>query len=231
MGLFSKRINESKKEINTNPNVKCHKLLRSPPSHYGKGSHQREVKKEQDSSYDRVLPHFEQESLILPVKNLNGLGLGHNPDVEYQPLSTIEKLWLTKECIMRYLRSANGNDEEAIKMIEDTIIWRREFGLSTSACIAHSPFSQVARNENKTGKMILLGYDSHCRPLLCAKLGEQNSNPSFAQIQHIVYMIESAVSSMPLGVDTLTLLLDFHDSGGTFTRMPPLSLSLSLIHI
>ena len=47
------------------------------------------------------------------------------------PLSVVEQYFLSKECILRYLRATRWNVNEAKKRLEGTIIWRREYGTDT----------------------------------------------------------------------------------------------------
>jgi len=47
------------------------------------------------------------------------------------PLSELEKYFLSRECILRYLRATKWHVPEAKKRLEGTIVWRREYGTDT----------------------------------------------------------------------------------------------------
>jgi hypothetical protein len=50
---------------------------------------------------------------------------------ETAPLSDVEKYFLSRECILRYLRATKWNVVDAKKRLEGTIVWRREYGTDT----------------------------------------------------------------------------------------------------
>jgi CRAL/TRIO, N-terminal domain len=47
------------------------------------------------------------------------------------PLSDVEQYFLSRECILRYLRATKWVVADAKKRLEGTIIWRREYGTDT----------------------------------------------------------------------------------------------------
>lgn len=40
------------------------------------------------------------------------------------PLSDSERLWLTRECLLRYLRASKWNETHAVSRLEATLVWR-----------------------------------------------------------------------------------------------------------
>jgi hypothetical protein len=54
-----------------------------------------------------------------------------NNNKETAPLSELEQYFLTRECILRYLRASKWKVEDTKKRIEGTLIWRREYGTDT----------------------------------------------------------------------------------------------------
>lgn len=86
---------------------------------------------EEQSKYDVVLEHMKSiESLPISSSKKNK---------ETAPLSEIEKCFLTKECILRYLRATKWNVNDAKKRLEVTIVWRREYGTDTLAAETVEP--------------------------------------------------------------------------------------------
>lgn len=77
---------------------------------------------DEQTKYDTVLEH---------MKSITSLPTSAKKNKETAPLSEIEQCFLTRECILRYLRATKWNVNEAKKRLEGTIIWRREYGTDT----------------------------------------------------------------------------------------------------
>jgi len=120
-------------------------------------------------------------------------------------LTDDEHMWLTRECLLRYLRATKWNAVEAPKRLLGTLIWRREYGLAKHTTSYISP-------ENETGKQVILGYDIAARPCLYLNPAKQNTKKSERQIQHLVFMLERVIDLMIPGQETLSLLVNFKES-------------------
>jgi hypothetical protein len=118
------------------------------------------------------------------------------------PLKDHEKAWLTRECLLRYLRATKWVVDDAAKRLLGTLAWRREYGIDDFTPEYISP-------EQETGKQIIMGYDKEGRPLNYLNPGRQNTDASPRQIHHLFYMIERVVDLMPADVETLCLLINF----------------------
>ena len=61
------------------------------------------------------------------------------------PLTDDERMWMTRECLIRYLRATRWDEKESEKRLMQSLAWRREFGVAelTAEHISH---------ENETGK-------------------------------------------------------------------------------
>lgn len=116
-----------------------------------------------------------------------------------------EKMWLTRECFLRYLRATKWNAADVKKRLEATLVWRREYGV-----LDHTP--EYIEIENQTGKQYVLGFDRNGRPCLYLNPAKQNTEKSPRQIQHLVFMVERVIDLMGPGQDTLALLVDFASS-------------------
>lgn len=147
--------------------------------------------------------------LFSQVSKWTGLPVS-TTDKTIQVLSDSEKMWLTRECLLRYLRATSWNVANADKRLQDTMIWRREYGVETWSAEHISP-------ENETGKQVILGYDNNARPCLYLNPGKQNTKKSERQIQHLVYMLERVIDMMDPGQETTALLINFKgsSSGGS----------------
>ncbi|KAF2838052.1 CRAL/TRIO domain-containing protein [Patellaria atrata CBS 101060] len=114
-------------------------------------------------------------------------------------------MWLTRDCLLRYLRATKWNQAEASKRLLATISWRREYGVEGLTPEHISP-------ENETGKQLIFGYDNDARPCLYLNPGRQNTSYSPRQNQHLVFMLERVIELMPPGQENLALLINYKDT-------------------
>jgi hypothetical protein len=112
------------------------------PTHLDEASPPALSEKEQ-TLYDTVLEHFSVADYTLP-----------SVDQEKAALVVDEKYWLSYECLLRYLRATKWDANEAIKRLEDTLKWRRDFGIYDKITPQH------VEPEATTGKEFLFGYDT-----------------------------------------------------------------------
>ncbi|CDR42654.1 CYFA0S10e00760g1_1 [Cyberlindnera fabianii] len=182
----------------------------------------RELSEEDQVKYTTILKHFQDPELLISTTE-DGKG-------EKKPLIKSEKLWLTRECIMRYLRATKGKTEESIQRLEQTIAWRREFGITGQE---DKVTPELVEPENFTGKQVILGFDKNARPILYFKPGRQNTKTSFRQIQSTVWFLERVIDMMPAGQETLALLIDFkhHKVEGETSKLPAVSTGKQVLHI
>lgn len=123
-------------------------------------------------------------------------------NAESRPLNDEERMWLTRECLLRYLRASKWNVADAKKRLEGTLVWRREYGLYDHTADYISP-------EMETGKMYTLGFDNFARPCIYLNPGRQNTERSPRQVHALVFIVERVIDIMGPGQDTLALLIDF----------------------
>jgi hypothetical protein len=116
-----------------------------------------------------------------------------------------DRLWLTRECLLRYLRASRWDVAAAAKRILATLTWRREYGLDTFTPDYISP-------ENETGKQVIMGFDNDARPCLYLNPSKQNTSKTERQIHHLVFMLERVIDLMGPGQETLALLINFADT-------------------
>lgn len=226
MGIFSKRNKESSPVINKKDLIFCDKAFIKPPEKYGRPHAIPNITKEQFELYKDFLQHFQDEELQLPINTAT-----HDST---KPLAPEERCWLSRECLLRYLRASKWNVDKASKCLTETLVWRREVGLSPVDQNVKPLTADVVSVENQTGKQVLLGFDINRRPIYYMKNGRQNTESSFKQVQHLIYMMESAVTLTPQGVDTVTVLIDFKnykDPGIISDKMPPLSIGKMCLNV
>ncbi|KAK1055366.1 Phosphatidylinositol transfer protein (PITP) [Friedmanniomyces endolithicus] len=157
----------------------------------------RPLNPEQETKYATVFAAVSQWQ-TLPSTSLK--------DGAQAPLQDHERMWLTRECLLRYLRATKWNTPNALKRLQSTISWRREYGADTFSADYISP-------ENETGKQLILGYDNEARPCLYLMPAKQNTKMSDRQIHHLCYMLDRTIDMMPPGQESACLLINFKGAG------------------
>jgi hypothetical protein len=100
----------------------------------------------------------------------------------------------------------------AIKRLEDTLKWRREFGIYDKITpeyiepeVRQSEFFKFTINTNDlkatTGKEFLFGYDAHGRPAIYVSPSKVGAEESPRTIQLSIWMAERAFDLMGPGVE------------------------------
>ncbi|CAK7246118.1 MAG: Phosphatidylinositol transfer protein (PITP) [Sporothrix thermara] len=142
------------------------------------------------------------------------------------PLTDADRMWLTRECLLRFLRATKWHEKEAAKRLQETLAWRREYGVDGLTADHISP-------ENETGKQVLLGYDKQGRVCHYLRPSRQNTEASPRQVQHLVYMVERVIDIMPAGQETLALLVNFKTTKKSGDNAPPpgISTGREVLHI
>ncbi|THH27619.1 hypothetical protein EUX98_g6573 [Antrodiella citrinella] len=160
--------------------------------------HGTDLTEEQRELYDAVLKHFDAEDCMLP---------GVSSDEEGR-LTEAEKFWLTYECLLRYLRAVKWHSADAaIKRLEATLKWRREFGWYDKITAEH------VEPEGVTGKANVFGFDVDGRPAMYLTPSKQNTEESVRQVEFTFFVVEMAIFLMEPGVETLAIMIDFGDRG------------------
>ncbi|KAI6042523.1 CRAL TRIO domain-containing protein [Pisolithus marmoratus] len=163
------------------------------------------------SEYDRVLAHFADPEYCLP---------GTSPE-KPSKLTEEECMWLSYECILRYIRAAKHDVAVAIKRIEDTLKWRRDFGIYDILT------AELIEPEAVTGKEFVFGYDTRGRPAFYMCPSKQNTEDGPRQIQFVVWLLERSIELMGPGVETIVFMIDYADKA----KNTSISTSRSVLNI
>ncbi|KAF2486214.1 CRAL-TRIO domain-containing protein [Neohortaea acidophila] len=139
-----------------------------------------------------------------------------------EPLTDGERMWLTRECLLRYLRATKWNVNQALVRLQSTLTWRREYGADTFTFDYISP-------ENETGKQVIMGYDNDARPCLYLNPAKQNTDMSDRQIHHLCFMLDRTVDMMPPGQENATLLINF--KGASSGKTPTVGQARAVLNI
>lgn len=156
---------------------------------------------QQQSKYDWLLEKAKGWTEVPSTKGKNG------------PLTDSERMWLTRECLLRYLRATKWHEQEAEKRLLGTLTWRREYGVEDLTPDYISP-------ENETGKQVIVGFDKQGRPCHYLNPGRQNTEVSPRQVEHMVFMLERSIDLTPAQQEKICLLIDFK-TGAKRTNTAP----------
>ncbi|KAH6913447.1 CRAL/TRIO domain-containing protein [Coprinopsis sp. MPI-PUGE-AT-0042] len=162
-----------------------------PRASYFQEDPRAKLSSEEDGMYKEVLAHFTKEGYSLPNVDSEGA------------LTEKEKFWLSRECLLRYLRASSWKVATAIQRLESTLKWRRDYGLYDKLT------AETLEVEAVTGKAILFGYDVEGRPAWYMIPSRQNTEDVAQQNQFAVWMLERCIDSMEAGVETIALLINF----------------------
>lgn len=140
------------------------------------------------------------------------------------PLTDRDRAWLTRECLLRYLRATKWTVDDSAKRLLSTLAWRREYGIDDFTPDYVSP-------EQETGKQIIVGFDRQGRPCQYLNPGRQNTDASPRQIHHLFYMIERVADVMPAGVEMMSLMINFKPSKTRSNTSVPIATAREVLHI
>ncbi|SCU86453.1 LANO_0C08042g1_1 [Lachancea nothofagi CBS 11611] len=193
---------------------------------------------EQQAKYVEVLRHFQEPDLKVPTQEKPKNSSGDDGDeASMTAISVNERAWLTRECFLRYLRATKWDVTDCIARITLSLAWRRQFGIDQFGEENGDALkASMVAEEEETGKQLVLGFENDARPILYLKPGRQNTKTSHRQVQHLVFMLERVIDFMPVGQDSLALLIDFKDhpdvpkvTGGS--KIPPIGVGKEVLHI
>lgn len=181
------------------PNSAADGLIQKPfakPLDTAKPEKPAELTPEQQSKYEAVLKTVSSWTTV-PTKS--------EKNAPTAPITDDERMWLTRECLLRYLRATKWNVVQAEERIQGTLTWRREYGMEKLT-------PDYISIENETGKQVILGFDIHGRPCLYLLPSNQNTEKSDRQVEHLVFMLERVIDLMGPNQETLALLVNFNET-------------------
>lgn len=145
------------------------------------------------------------ESLLVTVSKWVDVPVSSAKGAATESITDDERMWLNRECLLRYLRATKWNVNEAGTRLMGTLTWRKEYNLKKLT-------PEYISIENETGKQVILGFDIHGRPCLYLNPSKQNTPRSDRQIEHLVYMLERVIDLTIPGQETLSLLINFSET-------------------
>ena len=151
---------------------------------------------DQDAKYETLLGKVDKWTDV-PETSVTG--------ARTAPLTEAERMYMTRECLLRYLRATTWNVAQAETRLRNTLVWRREYGL-----LKLTP--EYTSIENATGKQLIIGWDNEGRSCQYMRPSKQNTERTPRQIEHLVFMLERSIDLMPAGQETLALLINFAET-------------------
>lgn len=145
------------------------------------------------------------ESLLQKVLKWTDVPTGLAAKAPREPITDDERMFLTRECLLRYLRATKWQVDQAEKRLQETLAWRREYGVAKFTDDYISP-------EAETGKQLVIGYDINARPCLYLFPSRQNTERTPRHIHYLVYQLERLIDLMVPGQETTCLLIDFNET-------------------
>jgi hypothetical protein len=116
------------------------------------------------------------------------------PGAEEEPITDDDKIFLTREQLLRYLRATKWDVPAAGKRLLATLTWRREYGIND---FTHD---------------YIQGFDNEARPCLYLNPSKQNTERTDRQLQHLFYNVERVIDLMGPGQESLVLLINFMET-------------------
>lgn len=113
-------------------------------------------------------------------------------------------------------------------MLENTIAWRKSFGVDRMI----PEWRSTIELENQTGKMYTRGLDKEGHAIMYMKPSKENTGDFDGNMKHLVFNLEAAVKSMlddGRGVEKLVLLVDYE--GWSLANSPPMKTSQETMNI
>lgn len=163
------------------------------------------------------------EALLAQARNFAEITCPKEPS-KSGPIVDRELMWMTRECLLRYLRATKWTVDDSAKRLLSTLAWRREYGLDDFTPEYISP-------EQETGKQMIFGFDKMGRPCQYLNPNRQNTDASPRQIHHLFYMVERVAEMMPSGVETLSLMINFKPSKARQNTSVPIATAREVLHI
>lgn len=145
------------------------------------------------------------ENLLAIVSKWTEIPTTSKSDAKNTPIEDYERMFLTRECLFRYLRATTWKVDQAATRLKNTLVWRREYGTDKFT-------ADYISIENETGKQVVFGWDVEGRPCCYLRPSKQNTERSDRQIEHLVYMLERTIDLMPPGQEMLALLINFAET-------------------
>ncbi|CDZ97252.1 Phosphatidylinositol transfer protein PDR16 and related proteins [Phaffia rhodozyma] len=153
--------------------------------------------------YNQLLAHVSKAGYSLPV--------GENK-MELRALAKGEKMWLTEDCLLRYLRAQKWDLASATTKLEVTLIWRRENGLADDdggEGEGGGLTAALIKSEGRCGKDYCNGWDETGRPLHYQVPSRNESTDSALNVKYCVWVMERSIDLMPPGIEKQVLLVNF----------------------
>lgn len=172
-------------------------------------------------AYETVVAHFSDPGYQLewhptrpgeaPLNDKHRASAG-KAGAQVGPLNDDDKMFLTKECIIRFLVADDFHLTKTIPRLEEAVRWRKEMGIDDVASMG-----QELQDLGALGKFFTFGYGNQGQPLVFWDADTKKSDPAptFRTVRSMFFMTERAMDLMVGGVEEVGFILDL---GGKVDR-------------
>jgi hypothetical protein len=141
---------------------------------------------------------------------------------------------LNDSCFLRYLRARKFDLDKAKNLLQETLNWRRDFGVEE---IFSSSWINTVAKENETGKTYVRGVDADGHALVYMRPKNENTYEHDGNLKHLVYNLERACSVMRnreidehnASAEKMCLLIDY--DGYSLLNAPPIKTARATLNI
>eukprot|EP01134_Creolimax_fragrantissima_P006837 CFRG6837T1 len=119
---------------------------------------------------------------------------------EFDDMDAAEKAWLDDSCLRRYLRARDYIHKNALKMLRNTIKWRRAY---KPEAITEDQIADMSW----TGSMYVNGFDKYNHPVIYIRTAFGPPSTAEDKIKFIVYILEQTIKAMPSGLSNVYVRL------------------------
>ncbi|ORX35674.1 CRAL-TRIO domain-containing protein [Kockovaella imperatae] len=162
---------------------------------------------------DTILAHFKDSELQLPVSE---------GSTEVRGLDDHEKMFLSEEAMLRYLKATKGKVKDAVTRLEATIVWKRTLGMWDIEAVAE----EVAP-EFESGKVTFAGYTRLSQPMLYTWTSKNVLAASPRQVKHMMFCMDRLIDLQLAGVPGVMFCADV--SGKTQTQSGAMSVARQIL--
>eukprot|EP00039_Didymoeca_costata_P015254 m.255922 g.255922 ORF g.255922 m.255922 type:complete len:421 (+) comp16185_c0_seq12:280-1542(+) len=136
-----------------------------------------------------------------------------------------DMLYCDEACIIRHLKARSWDLVATEHLLRKNLRWRRQTGVESIQ------LDDEMKEEMRTGKIYMHGYDKYRRPVMYQRPRRQNSKNFAAQVLQVAYLMERCMQTMDMknGVEEFTLIVDL--KGFSVLNRPPMSVTKQILQM
>ncbi|KAJ3024889.1 UNVERIFIED_CONTAM: hypothetical protein HDU68_007673 [Siphonaria sp. JEL0065] len=135
---------------------------------------------------------------------------------------TLTEWCMKSKASKRYLIDTKWNLEAAVKKLNATLEWRKEYKPDQIKL-------EDVESEAVTGKGFISGFDKNGRPMLFIIPRLDTAKDPEKALRFLVFLIEKCIGLMPEGVEKMAVVVDYANVG--FFNATPMSVAVKYLHV